>query len=65
MHSNPLNETWATPHQTPPFGSIGLDVYAPAIREAIEGSRLNIESIANQSDAPTFANTIDRMETAT
>ena len=65
MHSNPLNETWATPHQTPPFGSIALDDYAPAIREAIEGSRLNIESIANQSDTPTFANTIDRMETAT
>jgi len=65
MHSNPLNEVWDTLHQTPPFGSIGIEHHAPAIRQAIEEARHNVESIVAQSAAPTFANTIDRLETAT
>ena len=50
MHSNPLNEVWDTLHQTPPFGSIGIEHYAPAIRQAIEEARHNVESIATQSE---------------
>ena len=65
MPTNPLLSCWNTLHQTPPFSAIRLEHYAPAIRQSIDLAKKNIESIASQDDAPSFANTIDRMEVAT
>ena len=59
---NPLREVWDTPRKTPPFSVLSDENYAPAIREAIRMSADEINAIASQDDAPTFANTIERME---
>ena len=59
---NPLLEEWATPYSTPPFDRIRLEHYEPAFDATIAESRREIRAIIDQEDAPTFANTIERLE---
>ena len=59
---NPLLEEWNTPYQTPPFSKIELKHYEPAFDYAIEQNRAEIDAIINNSEAPTFENTIVAME---
>ena len=58
---NPLVEEWNTPYQTPPFSSIKLEHYEPAIDYAIAVNRAEIESIINNPEPATFENTIVAM----
>jgi peptidyl-dipeptidase Dcp len=60
-NSNPLLETFTTPYQTPPFDKIKHEHYEPAFRAAIEEARQEIESIANNTQEPTFENTIEAL----
>lgn len=60
--SNPLLEQWDTPHQTPPFARIKPEHFLPAVEVLLAESRQGIDAIANNADAPTFANTIEAME---
>ena len=60
--NNPLLQPFETPFQTPPFEAIKNEHYKPAIVELIEQSKIEIELIANQEDAPTFKNTIIALE---
>lgn len=46
----------------PPFHSLTADRFLPAIEQAVEESRRDIERIATQTVAPTFANTVETLE---
>ncbi|MBT0811796.1 M3 family metallopeptidase [Litoribacter ruber] len=60
---NPLLEKFDTPFETPPFEKIKTEDFLPAIKEAIELSKAEIEKIkANEN--PTFENTIEAMDNA-
>lgn len=61
-NSNPLLLPFETPYELPPFDQIEISHYQPAIEYAISEARKEIEVIANQTDAPTFENTIEKME---
>ena len=59
---NPLLEEWDTPFGVPPFDRIKSDDYLPALRTGIAEEQAEIDAITNNSDAPTFDNTIVEME---
>lgn len=48
----------------PPFDKIRVEDYEPAVRAAIEEAERTIEQIATNPKAPTFANTVEALETA-
>ncbi len=58
MKNNPLLQEYDTPFQTPPFDKIKTEHFMPAIREAMEQNRAEIDAIVNNQEAPTFENTI-------
>lgn len=62
--TNPLLIDWTTPHGLPPFDMISDDDFAPAVDVALDEARSAIAAIAENTDAPTFANTIEAMELA-
>lgn len=64
IDENPLLVRWETRHATPPFGSIELKHYRPAVSAAIEEARANVEAIACNVEHPTFANTVEALEHA-
>ncbi len=59
---NPLLQEFNTPFKVPPFDKIKITDYAPAIREAIEVQKKEIDQIANNENAPGFQNTIVAFE---
>ena len=61
---NPLLAEWLAPYDFPPFDAISDDDFAPAFEAALAEARANIAAIADNPDAPTFANTIDAYEQA-
>lgn len=61
---NPLLAPWHTPHQLPPFEEIKAEHYLPAFEASFAEQALAIESIVNNPAAPTFANTIEAIETS-
>ena len=61
---NPLLAKWDTPFGLPPFDQISDDDYLPATEAALAESRANIAAIADNPDAPDFANTIEALERA-
>ncbi|MDY6857862.1 MAG: M3 family metallopeptidase [Pseudomonadota bacterium] len=62
--TNPLLADWSTPFQLPPFADISDADFAPAFDAAMDAARAEIAAIAECSDAPTFANTIEALELA-
>lgn len=62
--ANPLLAPWTTPFGVPPFAAIKPEHFVPAIKQGIAQQRGEIEAIANNTQPPTFANTIDAMENA-
>lgn len=61
---NPLLAKWDTPFGVPPFDLIEDEHYLPALREGIERTLAEVDEIAANPDAPTFANTIEALESA-
>lgn len=55
---NPFFTEWNTPYGVPPFDAITNSDYMPAIEEGMRLEKLEIDSIVNNSAAPTFENTI-------
>jgi peptidyl-dipeptidase Dcp len=55
-------EKYDTPYEVPPFHLIKDEHYLPAFREGIKRQQTEIEAIVNNSDAPTFENTILALE---
>ena len=61
---NPLLTPWTGPFGLPPFGAIDDAHFAPAFEAGLSEARANIAAIAENPDAPSFANTIEAMELA-
>lgn len=59
---NILLETFSTPYQTAPFEEIKSSDFLPAIEELIAEAKSGINEIVAQSEAPTFENTIEKLE---
>lgn len=55
-------KNWNTPHGTYPFDAIKTEHYMPAFEEAMRQGLAEIDAIANNPAAPTFANTIEAYE---
>ena len=62
LAGNPLIKNWETPHQTPPFNEIKTEHFLPAFKFAIEVAENEIETIAKQTEKPTFQNVIVPLE---
>src|SRR3981081_1559328 len=63
-NSNPLFEDWSEPFGVPPFGRIGPQHFLPAFARAFAAHEAEVAAIAADAAEPTFANTIDALETA-
>ncbi len=61
---NPFLAEWDTPFGTPPFDKIEIAHYEPAIIEGMKQHDVEIASISDNPDEPTFANTIEAMDKA-
>ena len=64
MSDNPLLSDWTGPYQAPPLDKIENAHFIPAFDAAMEEARANIEAIATDPAAPTFANTVEALERA-
>jgi peptidyl-dipeptidase Dcp len=60
--NNPFSSPSTLPLQAPAFDQITEEHYLPAFVAGMEQNLAEIEAIAMQGDAPTFANTIEAME---
>jgi peptidyl-dipeptidase Dcp len=61
---NPLMKPWTGDFALPPFAEITDADFGPAMDAALEEGRAAITAIAESSEAPTFANTIEALEQA-
>ncbi len=55
---NPLLSEWNTPFGVPPFEQIQPEHYMPAFMQGMTDNKAEIEAIVNNTDKPTFENTI-------
>src|SRR5690242_10603342 len=62
MPDNPFFAASALPFAFPPFDAIEHEHYRPAFDAGFDEQRAEIEAIATDPEAPTFANTIEAME---
>lgn len=60
--SNPFFTAYDTPHSIPPFDQIKTAHYLPAFREGIKQHVAEIEAIVSNTEAPTFENTLERLD---
>jgi peptidyl-dipeptidase Dcp len=60
--ANPFLAASTLQYQTPLFDKIKDEHYKPALEEGMKQNLAEIEQIANSTEAPTFANTIEPME---
>ncbi|HEX8270705.1 MAG TPA: M3 family metallopeptidase [Flavobacterium sp.] len=56
-----LTQKFSTKYDTAPFSQIITGDFIPAFKQAIAAAKKEIDEIANNSDAPTFENTIEAM----
>ena len=64
MTSNPLLQKWNTPYGLPPFDLIKDAHFSTALDHTLEYTLATINQLANNTEPPTFANTIEEMEKA-
>jgi peptidyl-dipeptidase Dcp len=62
--TNPLLSDWNTPFALAPFSEIQDADFAPAFDDALSAHQAEVAAIADNPDAPSFANTIEAMEAA-
>ena len=62
--TNPLLADWQTPFNIAPFDRVRDEDFAPAFDAALAQARADIDAIAGNPDAPTFANTLEALETS-
>ena len=58
LANNPFMKEWDTPYGVPPFDQIKTTDYLPAIQEGIRQQQEKIQTICDNSEEPTFGNTI-------
>ena len=61
-NDNPFFNEYTTPFQTPPFDQIRNEHFLPAFEEGIKLERAELDVIINNTDKPTFENTIAALE---
>lgn len=59
---NPFFGEWNTPYSIPDFEKIKPEHYMPAFEEGIKQQKAEIDAITGNTEAPTFANTIEALE---
>lgn len=59
---NPLLHTYTTKFGTVPFNEIKEEHFLPALKEAINQAKGEIESITSNKEVPSFTNTIEALE---
>lgn len=59
---NPFFQEYTNEYGAPPFEQIKNEHYLPAFEEGMKQHQAEIDSIVNNPEAPTFANTIEAME---
>ncbi|MEM9681126.1 MAG: M3 family peptidase, partial [Bacteroidota bacterium] len=59
---NVLNQVFNTPYHTAPFSDIQNEDFLPAFKTAIKKAKAEIQAIVDNSDAPTFQNTIEALD---
>ena len=64
MKDNPLLQRSTHPYQAPAFDKIEIKHYKPAFIAAIEEAKAEIRLIADNTEEPTFANTIEALNTS-
>ena len=60
----PALQDWTGPLGLPDFAAIEVDDFAPAFEAAMAGHLAEIDAIASNADAPSFANTVEALERA-
>jgi peptidyl-dipeptidase Dcp len=55
---NPFFTEWNTPYNIPDFSRIKPEHYMPAFEEGMRRQKAEVDAIVNNSEAPTFENTI-------
>ena len=60
--TNPLLQTWQTPFGMPPFESIQASHFEEAFDKALLQHQAEIAAISNNSEPPTFENTLIALE---
>jgi len=60
--NNPLLQNFDTPFNTAPFSKIKTEHFKPAFKEAIALAKKDIDLIINNTDVPTFKNTIESLD---
>ena len=63
-NDNPFFVEWKTPYGVPPFEQIKNEHYLPAFEEGIKQLQNDIDKIAENTEAPTFENTVVAMDGA-
>lgn len=58
---NILTQKFTTKHDTAPFSKIKNEDFLPAFQEGITSAKAEIDAIVNNTEAPTFENTIEAM----
>jgi peptidyl-dipeptidase Dcp len=61
-NSNPFFSQFNTPFNVPPFEKIMAEHYIPAFEKGMDEGRKGLEKILNNSEEPTFENTIDPLD---
>ena len=59
---NPFFQEWTTSFEVPPFLDIRDEHYMPAFEKGMAENLAEIDSIVNNTEGPTFANTIEALE---
>ena len=59
---NPFFQSWDTAYEVPPFMDIKDEHYMPAYKKGMEENLSEIDVIVNNTEAPTFSNTIEELE---
>jgi len=62
LKDNPFMQEWNTPYGVPPFDKIKTEHYLPAFEEGMRQQKEIIDNIVNNSEDPTFGNTIIPLE---
>jgi peptidyl-dipeptidase Dcp len=62
VNPNPLLDPWTGPFEAPPFDRIEPSHFRPAFDAALNDARREIDAIAADPAAPTFANTVEALE---
>ncbi len=57
-----LNKHFNTPYNTAPFSQIKNEDFLPAFKEAIKNAKVEIDEIIENTESPTFKNTIETLD---